>query len=58
LSGIVGSFTRFSTVSLDIVTLLRAGDLTTALWTLALQVIGGIGGVLVAIRLCERVQGL
>jgi CrcB protein len=52
--GVIGGFTTFSTFGLDTVTLLRTGAVAHALLNVAVQVTLGIGGVYVAMVLCER----
>ncbi len=52
--GLLGGFTTFSTFGLDTITLLRTGDTGLALWNIGLQVLGGLGGVFLALVLFER----
>ena len=52
--GLLGGFTTFSTFGLDTVTLFRTGDTSLAVWNVGLQVLGGLGGVYLALVVFER----
>jgi CrcB protein len=52
--GVLGGFTTFSTLGLDTVTLLRAGAPGRALGAVAVQVVFGVGGAYLGLRLAER----
>jgi fluoride exporter len=52
--GILGGFTTFSTFGLDTITLIRAGDTSQAMLNVLVQVVCGLGGVYVGLRLVEH----
>jgi CrcB protein len=53
--GVLGGFTTFSTFGLDTITLLRANDVAQAAANVAIQVIGGLGGVYAGLVIAERI---
>ena len=53
--GLLGGFTTFSTFGLDTIVLVRSGDLTQAMTSILLQVLGGLGGVYICLAIAERV---
>jgi fluoride exporter len=52
--GVIGGFTTFSTFGFDTLTLLRTGASAQAAFNVAVQLVGGIGGLYAGLLVAER----
>lgn len=53
--GLLGGFTTFSAFGLETMTLLRTGNAIQAVLNVAIQLICGLGGLYVALVVCDRI---